>query len=851
MPILQGNQFYLERPQIDRLLNSAVQSPVVTVVAGAGYGKTQAVYSFVRKYNVLTSWLQLSERDNIGERFWENFTATIGVISRESADRLAKIGFPESKRQFDRYMLIPRGDVIPNLKYVFVYDDFHLIQNKAVLRFMEKSITTSFPNITSILISRNEPSINLTVLRSKGLLAQITEDELRFSREEMIEYFALQDLRLSPRTASDIYSDTEGWAFAIHLAGLSLKNAPAADPADIAYVPHALQLNISKLIESEILSAVSPALQKYLIKLSLVDHLSPELIETIAGDKKIVDGIAQIGSLIQFDVYRNAVKIHPLFLDYLSGRQNELSVMEKQEVYAKAARWCSENNYKIDAVSYYEKSGDYASLIAAIQTLPLVVPSQIAVMLLEILDRAPAEMYEQIPLAYSVKVQIYLTLEMFDKAKAELETIIAKLRAAPPAPVIQRALMACYHNQGFLGFLTSTYTHDNSYVHYFEKAHEYFNLNNFELQPPVTVVNLSSYICRVSETEKGAMEKYIAALEMMVPHVSVSMNGCCYGMDDMAWAELFFFKGDLLKSEEFILKAIKKAREKKQYEIENRSLFYLVRINLARGNYDEIETIFKQFETQLDEGCYTNRFVYHDIVTGWFYAQIGQGDKLASWLKNDFEESDLNSLVYGQEILVRAKYNLAEKHYPAALAALEVRESKYSAGAFVMGKLEIKAHEAVCRYLLRDKEGAYQSLESAWELARSNEFVMPFTELGKDMRALVSAALKDNATAIPRAWLEEVRRNAQAYAKKLYRPAEKQRPAGIAPAAVTSLSRREMDVLLCLSRGLTREEIAGDLSISINTVKSVIRGAYNKLGAINRADAVRIATAAGIFENNE
>jgi LuxR family maltose regulon positive regulatory protein len=44
-----------------------------------------------------------------------------------------------------------------------------------------------------------------------------------------------------------------------------------------------------------------------------------------------------------------------------------------------------------------------------------------------------------------------------------------------------------------------------------------------------------------------------------------------------------------------------------------------------------------------------------------------------------------------------------------------------------------------------------------------------------------------------------------------------------------------------LAQGLTREEIARNLSISVNTVKSAVRSVYNKLGAVNRADAVRIA----------
>ncbi|MDR1929653.1 MAG: helix-turn-helix transcriptional regulator, partial [Treponema sp.] len=89
-----GNQIYLVRPQIDLLLEKAVRNSVVIVCAGAGYGKTQAVYSFVRKYRVLTSWMQLSERDNIGERFWENFIATVTLVNKKAAGKLGKIEFP-------------------------------------------------------------------------------------------------------------------------------------------------------------------------------------------------------------------------------------------------------------------------------------------------------------------------------------------------------------------------------------------------------------------------------------------------------------------------------------------------------------------------------------------------------------------------------------------------------------------------------------------------------------------------------------------------------------------------------------------------------------------------------------
>jgi LuxR family maltose regulon positive regulatory protein len=840
-----GNQIYLERPRIDRLLEQAIRNPVVIVSAGTGYGKTHAVYSFVRKSNIPTIWMQFSERDNVGERFWENFISAIMAVNKKVAGKLEKIDFPETDRQFKRYLEIPLTESPPSLRCTFVYDDFHLIHNKAVLRFMERSVTAPFPSITSVLISRTEPAVNLVKLLSKGLLGRITEEDLRFSQEEMVEYFRIQNIRPSPRTVDSIYRDTEGWAFAIHLAGLSLKNVPVGG----SYIPQAMRSNIFKLMESEIMSALPADMWKFLIKLSLVDHLTPELLQEIAGGKPLVKEMERIGSFVSFDTYLNAYRIHHLFLDYLKGKQGELSEAERREVCRKTAAWCAKNNQKMEAINYYEKAGDYEQLIGVVETMSAILPNRTARMLLEIMERAPAEIYDQIAHAQVLRTGLYLTLEMFDKSREELTAVIARLETQPPSPTVYRTLTGCYNLLGFIGMNTCSFTRDYDYVHYFETARRYYEFNRFKVGPPISIIALSSYLCRVNSEEKGEMEKYIGAISASVPYTSVTFGGCALGMDDLCQGELAFFRGDIAGAEQRVRKALAGAREGRQYEIENRALFYLLRIYLARGDRGAIQDTLKQLEAQLGEQDYPTRFIHHDIVIGWYYAHTGQEDRLAPWLKDDFEESDLNSIVFGLEALVKAKYHFEEQRYPAALAVLESRGTRSSLWDFVLGKIEKKVLEAVCRYHLREREAAFAALEETWRLARPNGIHMPFTEMGKHMRTLAGAILQNNTTAIPSSWLENIRRNASTYAKKLFTVTREDQfaaPAAGASGPKVRLSRREMEVLQGLSQGMTRDEIADLASLSANTVKSITRSVYNKLGAINRADAVRIAVSLGL-----
>jgi LuxR family maltose regulon positive regulatory protein len=613
-----------------------------------------------------------------------------------------------------------------------------------------------------------------------------------------------------------------------------------------------MRSNIFKLIESELMSVISPGLRKFLIELSLIGYLSPDLLREIAAgispDKPLVDEMEQLVSFIRFDVYRNAYQIHNLLLEYLCGKQAELSEEDKREVYRRAAAWCAANNQKIDAINYYEKAGDYERLIDVVISMPTLLPNRTARMLLEIMERAPPEIYDQIAHAQVQRTGLYLVLEMFDKSREELLAVIGKLEAGPLSPTVYQTLTGCYNLLGFIGMNTSSYTRDYDYVHYFKKAREYYEFNRFETGPPMTVSPLSSYICRVNSEEKGEMEKYIAAISAMIPYTSVTFGGCTLGLDDLCRGELAFFRGDMPGAEQFLRRALQSARQGRQYEIETRSLFYLLRIHLARENYAAIGDTFKELEAQLDEEQYPTRFTHHDIVTGWYYVHIRQEAKLAPWLKNDFEESDLNSMAFGLEVLVKAKYHFAERRFPAALAVLESQETRSGLWDFVLGRIEKKVLEAVCRYQLRNREGAFEALAEAYRLSAPNAIVMPFTEMGKDMRALAAAALKENAPGLPQDWLEKTRLNAAGYAKKLFAVTENSRPAveQEGPFDQTKLSRREMEVLANLSQGMTQEEIAGLSSLSVNTVKSVIRSIYNKLGAVNKADAVRIAASQGL-----
>ena len=85
-------EHFFRRPVVDRLLQNALIKPLTTVVAGAGYGKTQAVLSALEDMECSTAWMQLSELDNHVAWFWERLAGAFEPWSRSLHDSLLSIG---------------------------------------------------------------------------------------------------------------------------------------------------------------------------------------------------------------------------------------------------------------------------------------------------------------------------------------------------------------------------------------------------------------------------------------------------------------------------------------------------------------------------------------------------------------------------------------------------------------------------------------------------------------------------------------------------------------------------------------------------------------------------------------
>ena len=860
--IASGDRYILERPRLNELLEKAIKKMTVFIIAGEGYGKTNAVHSFLRKKNRTAIWVSFSDRDNSPWHFWESIIKAVSIHEPRAGKLLKETGFPESQGQIAHCLSILSGLTSNGEKYLIVIDDCHLIREQAVINFVEKLLGHSFPRQTAIFISRTETNYNTMALLSKGLLSRITADELRFNEEEITAYFLLHDINLSVEESREIFNDTEGWILAISLIAEEMKSG------NRKYSRSILADGNFRTIEENLFSMVPASLRRFLVILSLFDQWPLDGMEKIAGSlteklppmEKLAEDMKHLSSLFSYDAYLHGFRIHRVFLDFLREKQNELSAEEKKTAYAITAGWCTENSLHMNAAYYYAMAMDYEGLKKSVYSFPRLISRSTAASILEILDLALNDKDRNekdnnfLFIRHVTRAGILFNLGKYAESRSALEESIRQFETMPPCELRSRILSTCYLTLGPLSLVNFRGSRDYSQsIGFFERGSFYRKQHPFFVSGPVTRLSIGSYANLIGYPPKeGEFEAFIDTIEQCVPYASESLGGFLTGMDSLCRAEFAFFRGDLNTAEQRAMEAVFKARGKEQYEIESKGLFYLLRIHICNGNMPAGAETWEQIETQLDIPDYYNRYVINDILTGWFHAHIRETGQIAPWLRNEFEESNLNLNFHNFETIVKAKSLFALEQYPETLRFLDRKEVKEGLCSFHFGMLELSVLKAAVLNRMGENVAALETLEAAYKISIPDPggiitFDMPFIELGEDMRRLAGLALSGDHNVIPKSWLETIRNKASVYAKKLTAVKEQYRRRG-EEGEIPFLSSQELSILAYVSRGFTRDEIAKENSISVNTVKSIIKNIYDKLGAFNRADAIRLATKTGLLK---
>ena len=192
-------------------------------------------------------------------------------------------------------------------------------------------------------------------------------------------------------------------------------------------------------------------------------------------------------------------------------------------------------------------------------------------------------------------------------------------------------------------------------------------------------------------------------------------------------------------------------------------------------------------------------------------------------------------IVLSRVLIHLGRENLEQNYLSQAQDLLNrLREVIKPAGC-LRETIEILALEALTFEAQGLSDRALDSLEEALSLAEPEGYIRTFVDEGEPMRDLLRLAYSRNIS--------------KDYVSKLLGAFEPHviKEVPITQSLVEPLTERELDVLKLLRTELTGPEIAQELSVSLNTLRTHTKNIYSKLNVSNRRAAVRKADELNLF----
>ncbi len=863
---------------IDRL-ERGLASRLVLVSAPAGFGKTSLLTQWlaaVAGHGHTVCWLALDQSDNRASTFWPHLVAAVETaVPGFGAGLLPLLEAGGSTTEGVLAALVNELDALSDELYL-VLDDYHLIDDQGI----QEGVTFLLEHLPThahlLITTRADPPLPLALLRARGDLVEIRAADLRFTPEEASTYLnEVMGLDLRPEAVNALETRTEGWIAALQLAALSMQGRD-----DVAGFITGFTGNDRYMVDylvDEVLARQPDEVRGFLLRTSILDRLSGPLCDAItgtAGGKAMLERLERANLLvIPLDDRRQWYRYHHLFADVLRAHLEEEQTEKIPDLHRRASEWYEQQGERSEAIHHALAGGDVERTAALVElAIPEMRKARQEMQLRAWVDPLPDEVVRRRPvLAVTFAGALLMSGEFagvegrLDDAERRIDALpgtgvgdegelrrvrgdievyrasLAQVRGDVPATVehAQRAREVALEDDhvvraGAAGFLGIAFWTGGD----LEAAHRAWSECSARLEQAghvadaVGATQALGDICIVQGRLQDALGTYQESLER-VPEQSRSL---VRGTADMhvGMSEVFLERLDLAMAKEHLQEAQELGEYAGMAKFPYRWRVATARVRAAEGDLDRALALINEAEHLYVSDFFPNVRPVAALrarlwiansqlreALGWARQAGVSGDDELSYLR-EFEHITLARL-----LLARAKSERTEALIGDALALLGRLGEEATAGARAGSMIEILVLEALALQAQGDTAAALGALERALTASEPEGHVRVFMEEGQPMASLLREAAR--------------RGIAPAYIAELLDSVAPGRHSPKKQGLIEPLSERELDVLRLLGSELSGPDIARELMVSLNTLRTHTKNIYMKLGENNRRAAVRRA----------
>lgn len=351
----------IPRPHLIQQLNQGLHGKLTLVTAPAGYGKTTLVTNWLQQQTTPTAWYSLDEGDNNPAQF---LAYIITALSQTLPDfDTPTLNLLQSNPPLPLIAVISQliNDLVShNTPIILVLDDFHVVQNDRIYQAVNFLVENSPSHFHLLITSREQvPLPALSRLRGRGLVAEFTTTQLRFSNDEATAFFRqTMGLSLTPNTITDYAQKSEGWVTGLQLAALAIQQGhdPAGFPSQHPFI-------FNYLID-EVYARQPSHIQQFWQQTAILSRLSAPLCSAVTGQtralaQQTLADLEQANLFLQpLDSERRWYRYHHLLAEFL---QNKVEPATAQQSHQRAADWFAEHDAHADAIAHAFAINDFDS----------------------------------------------------------------------------------------------------------------------------------------------------------------------------------------------------------------------------------------------------------------------------------------------------------------------------------------------------------------------------------------------------------------------------------------------------------------------------------------------------------
>jgi LuxR family maltose regulon positive regulatory protein len=854
-----ARQALIDRHDLIETLDRAAGKRVTIISAPAGTGKTSLLHAWADRHVRRIAFLSVRPGQNDAQLFWLALLAAVRTATGGAEPSPAAPGFdgPAMVDKVLSELSAPSGPT------VLIIDDLHELGSAEAAEQLTTLLTNLPPTVHAVVATRRDPQLRLHQLRLIGELAEIRAAQLRFTPDETRQLLTTAGITLSDPAVATLHQRTEGWAAGLRLAALSLAGHP--DPERFVAEFSGSDRTVAEYLMAEMLDRQPSEVQRLLLRTCLPDRVNGELADLLtgtAGSERILLDLEDANAfVVSLDPGRSWFRYHHLFRGLLQLELRRSLPGDVPRLHRLAASWFADHGHAADAIHHLQAAGDWpeAAQLLTDHAVSLTLDGQ-AGTVAALLGGFPARTGENFPGLALVHAIADLSELRLDQSDAHLSVARAYADAAPPDRRY-RLRMAL----ASLDLLSARLRGHFDGV--FEQAGGLPPQPAGQSNADVTLgsdlralalLNLGvteAWSLRLADSERYLREGATLARNIGRPYLEVAClahlgfaatahsfaqarrhcedaiaQAARHGWDtepviapaQATLAGILIWTGEFDRGEQWLVRARRATQAGGEPGLQ--LLIHLISATLpaACGKYrDALAELVAAGRVQAlmaGEHALTPRVTAWTIAT---QARLGDVEQAQAAL----DALDDRLATAGEIRNASAVVRLSEQDPAGARRELRpVLDGGASTNPHLT-LLEANLLDALACRDLGDDRAARAAMERALRLAEPNRLILPFAMTGAG-ELLAALPPHETSHGALRGDILDTIHGRGPVTTGTFLPAE-------------NLSRSELRVLRYLPTNLTRPEIAGELSISLNTVNTHIRHIYAKLGATDRSSAVR------------